>query len=429
MAEDPTIAVDPGRVIADLRELERRTGGPGGARRVAWTLDWEAARRLLTERLAAIGLDAQVDEAGNLWATLAGARPETIVLGSHLDSVPQGGWLDGALGVFAGLEILRVVAQSDLRPFTIALVDWADEEGARFGISLLGSSAVSGRLDTATAARMVDADGVTLPDAMAAHGVDLDQALQAEGRRENIHAYLELHIEQGPVLASEGLSVAAVSGTVGIERHRFRFEGQSAHAGTTPMDQRRDAGLAAAELALALERIAIESDGRATAGALALGPGIPTAVPGLAELTVDLRHPDAAELAAMLEQTRAAAARIAGARGCRLESECVWRIDPLEFNGDLFELARQACRAVTDTDRSLVSGALHDAAELARHVPAAMVFCASKGGISHAPEEDTDERDIATAVTVFGRLAAGVIARAQQDGTSRTTAVAPGGQS
>jgi hydantoinase/carbamoylase family amidase len=405
------IAVDPGRVIADLRELDALTGGAGGARRVAWTEEWEAARRMLKERLASIGLVPAEDEAGNLWARIEGARRDTVALGSHLDSVPHGGWLDGALGVFAGLEILRVLAGADRPATSVALVDWADEEGARFGISLLGSSAVSGRLDAAAVGEVRDAEGITLREAMAAHGVDLDRASLAAVRREDLTAYLELHIEQGPVLAAEGLSVAAVSGTVGVERHRFSFQGQAAHAGTTPMDMRHDAGLAAAELALAIEQIAVGHGGLGTSGVLRFDPGIPTAIPGDAGLTVDLRHANVAELAAMLTETALAAVRIAEARGCHATSELIWRTEPIGFDTALVRLARQACQSVLGSDRCLPSGALHDAAEIAREVPAAMVFCASRRGISHAPEEDSDEHDIAMAVTVFARLAAEVIGR------------------
>jgi hydantoinase/carbamoylase family amidase len=403
------LAVDPGRVIADLRELDALTGGPGGARRVAWTEEWQVARGLLRDRLTAIGLEPRIDEAGNLWAMIEGERARTVALGSHLDSVPNGGWLDGALGVFAGLEILRVLAGSSPPALSVALVDWADEEGARFGISLLGSSAVSGRLDAAVAGKVRDAEGVSLREAMAIHGVDIDRAALAARRREDLAAYLELHIEQGPVLAAEGLSVAAVSGTVGIERHRFSFRGRAAHAGTTPMDMRRDAGLAAAELALATERIAIGHGGLATTGALRFDPGAPTVVPAGSELTVDLRHANVAGLSRMLAETSLAAEEIAKARGCEAASELIWRTEPISFDETLVQVARQACQDVAGSDRCLLSGALHDAAEIARGVPAAMVFCASRDGISHAPQEDSDERDIALAVTVFARLASEVI--------------------
>jgi hydantoinase/carbamoylase family amidase len=398
--------VDPARVIADLRELDRRTGGPSGARRVCWGPDWRDARDLLTELLAELDLAPERDQAGNLWAYLEGEAEPALALGSHLDSVPAGGWLDGALGVMSALGVLRAWAGSGRRPArTLALVDWADEEGARFGRSLFGSSAAAGTLDPAKLGGLRDADGEEIAAVLAANGVALERAPAAASRRERIAAYLELHIEQGPVLEAEGLAAAAVSGCVGVERHRFRIEGQASHAGTTPMDRRRDAGLAAADAALRIERIPAREGGVATTGAVSLEPGIPTAVAGASELLVDLRHPDADALPRMLEAARQVVAAAASERGCLVHSEPVWRIDPIPFDAALVEAARQSCCEAAGADRELTSGALHDAAEMARVLPAAMIFSASIDGISHAPEEDTAERDIAAAIEAYGLLA------------------------
>ena len=419
--------VDPARVIADLRELDRLTGGPGGARRLCWTDGWVQAREFLRDRLSAIdGLSVDVDEAGNLWATLPGtgretddeksdgpapggargggsARDGTVAVGSHLDSVPNGGWLDGALGVMAALEVLRVAA-SDLPRHPLILVDFADEEGARFGRSLFGSAAVAGTLDVTAVESLRDAEGDVLRPVLAEHGVDLDRLGGATSRREGVIAYLELHIEQGPVLESEGVAVAAVSGTAGLERHRLLFEGQASHAGTTPMAMRRDAALAAAETTLVVEEIARRNDGVGTGGVLRLEPGVPTAVAGRAELVVDLRHPEAEPLAGMLEETLAAARRAADERGCSLEVSEVFRIEPIPFDERLVAAAREAA----GSGRVLASGALHDAAEMARHVPVAMIFAPSTGGLSHTKEEDTPEEDLAAAISAFGRLALSV---------------------
>ncbi len=393
--------VDPRRVIADLRELDRLTGGPGGARRVCWTEPWEGARGFLRGRLDEIqGVQIELDEAGNLWAALPGQSEEGVALGSHLDSVPAGGWLDGALGVMTALEVLRA-CEGTAPARSPMLVDWADEEGSRFGRSLFGSSAVAGTLDIEQARGLRDADGRALSVVLAEHGVELDRVLDAQARRAPLRAYLELHIEQGPVLEREGISVAAVSGTFGVERHSFAFQGQSSHAGTTPMELRRDAGLAAARTALAVDRIARDHDGIGTAGALRLEPGIPTAVPGHAELLVDLRHAEAGRLAAMLDETRGAAQSAAADSGCRVSETPVWRIDPIPFDERLVAASGQA--------RVLASGALHDAAEMARHVPTAMLFTPSGGGLSHTPGEDTPEADLETAIHAFGRLAARVI--------------------
>ena len=393
--------VDARRVIADLRELDRLTGGPGGARRVCWTAEWEQARDFLRGRLAEIdGVTVERDEAANLWARLPGEREGSVAVGSHIDSVPGGGWLDGALGVMAAVEVLRVAA--DERPaHGMTLVDFADEEGARFGRSLFGSSAVAGTLDPESLAALTDADGRDMAPVLAEHGVDLRTVTGAARRREGLRAYLELHIEQGPVLDGEGLAVAAVSGTAGVERHRFDFNGQSAHAGTTPMDMRRDAGLAAAGTALAVEEIARAHGGVGTTGVLRLAPGIPTAVAGSAGLVVDLRHPEPGPLAEMLADTRDAAGQAASGRGCEVAESEIWRIEPIAFDERLVAAAREE----SGTGRVLASGALHDAAEMARHVPVAMVFSPSVGGISHAPEEDTREEDLERAIDAFGRLA------------------------
>ena len=401
---DPGPAVDAARVIADLRELDRRTGGVGGADREAWTDGWRAARAWFAELVGELGLEPRRDAAGNVRFTLPGKASPGVALGSHLDAVPAGGWLDGALGVIAALGVLRAWAESGERPpRDLVLVDWADEEGARFGRSLFGSSAFAGALDPAAVAGLRDRDGVALAEALAEDGVELDRALDAGDWRAEIGSYLELHIEQGPVLESERLPVAAVDGCVGIERHRFRFSGQASHAGTTPMQMRRDAGLAAAETALAADGIAREHEGRGTSGELALRPGIITAVAGEAGLGVDLRHGDAATLERLRAATAAAAAAAAAARGCELATEPVFRISPTRFDPGLVAAARESCREVAGTDRALTSGALHDAANAARVVPAAMLFVASRAGISHAPEEDSAEADLALGIEAFGR--------------------------
>jgi hydantoinase/carbamoylase family amidase len=400
------LTIDAQRVVDDLRELRRRTEAEGGAQRLCWGEGWRIARAFLTELLAEIGLEPEIDEAGNAWAYLPGRAEPALAVGSHLDSVPNGGWLDGALGVMGALGVLRAWAGSESEPpRSLALVDWADEEGARFGRSLFGSSAAAGTLDPAELANARDADGLRAPGVLAENGVDLARALESRSRLERIGSYLELHIEQGPVLESEGIAAAAVTGCVGVERHRFIFQGRIGHAGTTPMDVRRDAGLAAAATALRIDQIARGEGGVGTVGSIAMEPGIPTAVPGTAAMLVDLRHPEGEGLAAMLDSVREAAAACARERGCEVTDEPVWRIDPTSFDSDLVALARRACDEVAGRDFALPSGALHDAAEIARVVPAAMVFSPSIEGISHAPDEDTAEDDLRVAIETFGYLA------------------------
>ncbi len=403
--------MDAERVIADLRELERRTSDARGAQRLCWTETWGTARAFLGELLDEVGVRPEIDEAGNLWARLEGDAPEepALAVGSHLDSVPDGGWLDGALGVMAGVGVLRAHAGAEpSRP--IALVDWADEEGVRFGRSLFGSSAFAGTLDPDSVRHLRDAEDRDLPSVLAEYGVDLDQALESGRRRDGVRAYLELHIEQGPRMEADGIRAAAVTGCVGIERVRFTFSGQASHAGTTPMAVRRDAGLAAAAAALTIERIPGVDGGVATTGELRLRPGVPTAVAGEAVLSVDLRNSDAEALARMLDSARAACETAAEERHLGVSEDPLWRIEPIPFDADLVAAAREACAEAVGNGAEIESGALHDAAEVARVLPAAMLFCPSKAGISHAKQEDTGEADLAAGIEAFGDLAARVLA-------------------
>jgi hydantoinase/carbamoylase family amidase len=407
-------AIEPARVIADLRELARRTSDERGAQRLAWSRTWGAAREFLGELLAEVDVEPAVDEAGNLWARLEGEGGDApaLALGSHLDSVPDGGWLDGALGVMAGVGALRAWrAAGSSPPRPLLLVDWADEEGARFGRSLFGSSAFTGTLDPAELVAARDAEGRLAAEVLAAHGVGLeslgDGIAPVAGR---FDAYLELHIEQGPVLESEGHAVSAVAGCAGVERRRLRFAGQASHAGTTPMNVRRDPALVAFEVGLAVERIARQHGGVGTTGALALRPGIPTAVPESAELLVDLRHRDAGELEAMLDELLDFAREAARARDCGAVDEEVWRIAPIPFDPGLVAIGTEVAREAGGRDEPLTSGALHDAAEVARRIPAAMLFCPSRGGLSHTREEDTDAAALAVAIEAFGDLVGRAIA-------------------
>ena len=251
--------LDPGRTVAELQELRELTGNEDGAQRVAWTETWERAREWLRGLVSETGAEESVDAAGNQWFTLRGESERAVLIGGHIDSVPNGGWLDGALNVVAGSEVLRRVAAEGTPPVTLRLVNWADEEGARFGRSLFGSSAAAGSMsDQDELRQLTDRDGTTLPDALAAYGVDLDSALDARAELDTAAAYLELHIEQGPVLESLDLPLGVVLGTFGVERHRITWRGQAAHAGSTPMAQRRDALAGAAKLALEIRDIARE---------------------------------------------------------------------------------------------------------------------------------------------------------------------------
>lgn len=401
-----TPEIDSARVLADLRELNSRTGGPGGAQRVCWTEGWRHARELIDELLDEAGLPgAERDEAGNAWVELPGSGDAgALVVGSHVDSVPSGGWLDGALGAMAALGVLRAWAAAEPAARPLRFVDWADEEGA-FGRSLLGSSAVSGTLDPSELEDALDRDGRPAAEALRENGVEPGRMLEAGSRLDGVAACLELHIEQGPILEAKGICAAAVTGCAGLERVRIRFEGRASHAGTTPMDARADAGLAAAELALDVERIARAGGGVGTVGIVELGPGATTVVPGSAEMTVDLRHPEAGPLAEMLGAVREAARDRAGGRGCEVSESPIWRIEPIAFDPEMVALAADACEERAGSRFEMASGALHDAAEMARRVPTAMIFSPSTAGLSHTPREDTPADQLRAAIDAYGAAA------------------------
>jgi hydantoinase/carbamoylase family amidase len=402
--------LDPSRTLAELQELQELTGDENGAQRVAWTDTWERAREWLRGKVAGTGVDEEIDPAGNQWFTLRGDSERALLIGGHIDSVPNGGWLDGSLNVMAGVEVLRRIAEEGTPPLTVRLVNWADEEGARFGRSLFGSSAAAGSMaDQDELRAKVDANGIALPDAVSEHGVDLDRALDARSQLENAAAYLELHIEQGPVLQSMDLPLGVVLGTFGVERHLVTFRGQAAHAGSTPMDARRDALAGAAKLELEIREIANRTGGGAvcTMGGVVTKPGIVTSVVESAECLLDQRHLDAVTLASMLDEAKRASERIARDENIDVEWDRIWNIQPILFDEALIELADEAIREVAPESHRLPSGPLHDAAEVARAgVPTVMLFVQSLRGLSHTRLEDTKPEHLELSVQALDRLAA-----------------------
>ena len=339
--------LDPARTVAELKELRELTGDENGAQRVAWTETWEQAREWLRGKVAASGAREEIDEAGNQWFTLDGDSDRALLLGGHIDSVPNGGWLDGCLNVMAAVETLRRIAAEGRPPFTVRVVNWADEEGARFGRSLFGSSAAAGSMaDQEELRQRRDANGIALPDALREHGVDLDEALAARAQLKSAAAYLELHIEQGPVLESMGLPLGVVLGTFGVERHLITWKGQAAHAGSTPMDKRRDALAGAAKLELELRAIAAEVGAGAvcTSGGVVCKPGIVTSVVETAEQLLDQRQLDAAKLARLLDLARDASERFASEENIEVEWQRLWGIEPIPFDPRLLDLADRLVR-------------------------------------------------------------------------------------
>jgi len=405
--------LDPARTVAELRELQELTGDENGAQRVAWTETWATARKWLDKKISDLPVEKTCDAAANQWFTLPGDSERALLIGGHIDSVPNGGWLDGALNVVAGVEVLRRIAEEGTPPVTVRLVNWADEEGARFGRSLFGSSAAAGSIaDQDELRQRHDADGVALPDAIARFAVDLDAALDARSELEHAAAYLELHIEQGPVLESLDLPLGVVLGTFGVERHQVTFRGQAAHAGSTPMDKRRDALAGGAKLELELREIAarIGEGAVCTMGGVVTKPGIVTSVVETAECLVDQRHLDAVQLAEMLDNAKAASRRFAQEEELEVEWERIWNIEPILFDERLIELADESIREVAGTSHRLPSGPLHDAAEVARAgIPTVMLFVQSLRGLSHTKLEDTKAEHLELSVRALDRLTDKVI--------------------
>jgi len=400
--------LDPPRTIAELKELRQLTGDANGAQRVAFTKTWVATRAWLKQKLADLPVETHTDAAGNFWATLRGESDKALIIGGHMDSVPNGGWLDGCLNVMAGVEILRRinVQYRGKPPVTVRLVDWADEEGARFGKSLFGSSACAGDLDMTEARALKDKDGIRLTDALKEVGVDFERVKDSGRELKNAAAYLELHIEQGPVLLDLDLPLGAVLGTFGVERHAITFHGQAAHSGSTPMNRRKDAFLAAGRMGEEIYRITDRNGGVCTIGSCTTKPGIVTSVVEECRITLDQRHLDAAALARMLREAKEASERFAQAGNVQVSWERLWQIAPRPFHPELIELCDAAIKETYLKSHRLPAGPLDDAAEVCgAGIPTIMMFVQSLHGISHNKIEDTKEEHLVLCVQAFDRLA------------------------
>jgi N-carbamoyl-L-amino-acid hydrolase len=414
---------DPRRVVDHLLELRRLTSVPidgapqtvGGepnsgetlaSGRLAWTEHWVTAREWFATTFDGVPVDRSMDAAGNLWITLPGARPERIVLGSHLDSVPGGGWLDGCLGVLAGAEVLRALHRDGVElPVSVSVVDWADEEGARFGRSLFGSAAVSGTLEVDAVRDLRDNGGRLLGDVVREHGVELETILTAGDVRPLLVGSAELHIEQGPLLEAAGIRLAALHGILGVERRLVRLQGQACHAGATPIPLRRDPTVAAARMAVAIRELGLANDAFTTVGVWRVHPGVPTAVNGRTEFSVDMRHIDRGVLDTLVAGLDALVADLAAEEGVQAEIDLLWSIDPIVFHPDLVDFAADVVEARSGRRHLMPSGPMHDSAEMARAgIPTIMMFVPSLYGLSHTHIEDTAFADIELGVSAFDDL-------------------------
>lgn len=389
------LAIDPARLYAALQSLgavgayRDARSGLDGVRRVALTPEDGAGRRHVVGVMRELGLDVTVDRIGNVYGRRAGtADLEPVLVGSHIDSVPTAGIFDGCLGVIGGLEVVRTLDDAKVRtrrPLVVAF--FTDEEGCRFGTDMLGSAVATGRIPLEQAYALTDRDGVVLKDALEAIGF----LGEAPERVDPPAAFVECHIEQGPLLRAQDLDVGVVSGVQAISWHEVTIVGKSAHAGTTPMDLRHDAGVAAARINLGLrELIASGRFGqmRATMGAIRPTPNLVNIVPGTCTCTVDLRNPDDAHMRALEAEVLGLYEQVAALEGVEVSWRQTARTDTVPFAEAIQAKVAAAASAQGLKHASIVSGAGHDAQEFARLCPTGMIFVPGENdGISHNPRE------------------------------------------
>ena len=409
MKDDLTISAD--RVVQDLRELAQLTSDENGAQRFAWTPIWRKAVDWYGEKAAEFGAEVSIDAAGNVWAKVQGESDESLVVGSHLDSVKNGGWLDGALGAVAGLEVLRRASKTKPNK-TVYAVGWADEEGARFGSSVMGSSASSGRFDIEGIKNRLDANGISAKEALAEYGIDIENILVAAKQLEEkkMAYFLELHIEQGPILESKNKKVSSVYGVQGIERHYLHFVGHLAHGGACPISMRKDPFLAAAKASLAFRELALKYDAMCTVGKVKVEPDIATTAPGKCTISLDQRSIDPQKLIDLNRESREVSQKIADEFGVKVTWDKIYSIVPTIFDEELTKLGQEAVEEETGEATTMFSGPLHDAVEMAILAPTTMMFASTADGMTHCAEEDTPEEDLKVAIRAFMRLADKVIA-------------------
>ena len=398
----PDTATLPATVAETLDVLARIGVGPdGGVTRVAWSSELFEAYAWLGERMGELGLEVEIDAAGNLLGRWNVGSGRPILLGSHMDTVPSGGRLDGVLGVVTAVHAVRHLQQQGVEPERpVWIVAFMDEEGTRFNAALFGSRAFVGD-DLSNLGGRLDDGGTTLRDAMSERGHTL--ALVGEANRiGEVGAYLELHIEQGPVLEAEGVQIGVVTSIVGLRGFLVRLSGQANHAGTTPMGLRRDALAGAARIVLELRDIARARDEvTVNVGKITVSPGGANVVPGLAEFTIDVRAAtpnDVAELERLVEE---AVARVAREEGLEAELEPTFALEPLELDPQLVEAVERAAAAEGASSRRMPSGAGHDAMVIGRHIPAAMIFVPSRSGISHSPDEYSSPGEVELGMRVL----------------------------
>ncbi|MEO8969386.1 MAG: M20 family metallo-hydrolase [Solirubrobacteraceae bacterium] len=391
-------------VVASLDALARFGGATDGSvTRVAWSGELFDAYRWTGDRMRELGLAVEIDPAGNLLGRWEVGKGKPLLVGSHLDSVPSGGHLDGVLGVVAAVHAVALLKERGYEPpRPVWIIAFMDEEGARFDTALFGSRAFAGD-DLSGLGDRSDAAGVTLREAMAGAGYDFDRVADA-ARADEVGAYLELHIEQGPVLDHEHLEIGVVTSIVGLRGFRVRMRGQANHAGTTPMRLRRDAFIGAARVALALREEACHRETvTANIGKVTVAPGGANVVPGLADFTIDARATTSTELREIEEFIRVTVARVAEEERLDVDLEPTFALDPLQLAPEIVDAVERAARTQMAAVRRMPSGAGHDAQVIGRHVPAGMLFIPSLKGISHSPDEETLPQHVELGVCVLAQ--------------------------
>jgi allantoate deiminase len=403
--------VSAAEVVRRCRELAAVSEEEGRLTRRFATPAMARANALVGGWMAEAGMAVRTDAAGNLVGHLEGADPDagTLLLGSHLDTVRDAGAFDGPLGVLVAVACVeRLRTEGTRPPFAIDVLGFSDEEGLRYGTAYLGSRAVAGSFDPALL-DLVDADGIALGAALRAFGGAPDEVARASRLGERLVGYCEVHIEQGPVLEARDVPVGVVSAIAGATRAELDFAGRAGHAGTVPMDARRDAACAAAEWVLAVEAAArAEPDMVATVGRLEARPGAPNVVPGAAVASLDVRHPDDTVREAAVAAVRADAQRIAAGRGVEVAWREVMRAPAVAADPALTRALSAAVAACGLPVVSLASGAGHDGVALSELTGVAMLFVRCAGGISHHPDESVQEADVAVALDVLDAFVRGL---------------------
>jgi beta-ureidopropionase / N-carbamoyl-L-amino-acid hydrolase len=386
------------RLLADLRALAAIGGLPdGGVDRLAWSDNDLAGRRWFAERMGEAGIEPRVDAALNVFGHMPGTKGPWLLTGSHLDSVPNGGRLDGAYGAVAALEVLRTLAEShDPLAQQLEIVGFADEEGVRFEVGLIGSLALVGELDIERLRDRVDWRGVPIRQVLATAGRDLDRMIEVQEHRQSIKGFIELHIEQGPRMDANKIDLAVVTGIVGVHRQRIEIHGTQNHAGTTPFRLRHDAGRAAARAAAELRDLVqgVDAEAVANIGSMQFHPGGVNVIPGRAQFTLEVRHLDERVVGEAVWAFGTRLERICAEEGCRAEVELLSSVPPAPMDATVMEALEEACTELGRKRAKLSSGAGHDAAVLSRHVPSGMLFVPSVGGVSHSPRETTSDEHL-----------------------------------